>query len=467
MHSPMGIYYVASGRRPFFGVCGGGLTFTAFVINMYYLFVESWCALYALQYLGGLLAPLGLGFSLFPNQAPGLSLDSAAAYQDAFLATTGATRDRALFGANGASVLGVFALCAIANFWLIYRGVSKGIERFCKAVAPLILICSIIIIFRVLTLDNPTGKEGQSLLDGLGFMWNPQNAAETLKKPSVWLAATSQIFFSTSICTSAVLCYGSYVQAKRDVALSSLTSTMTNEFCEVCLGGLMIVPPAIMFLGAAASEKIGSVFSLGFVILPNVFGQMPAGQFFGFAFFALLFFAAITSSISQLQPASAFLEEAFGWTRGKRVLAVALAELTGTFVVCWFTEGLVALDAFDFWSANFMPFLCALVQTTLIVFFLGQKKLRDELDSGAIIKTSKYVFPAIAFVSLPYLAIVFGFWLYGEFVNKCKEFAAKPGSLTSEIFLLAVFAALVIVSIFTVLRWKREERLGKEKGANL
>ena len=43
--------------------------------------------------------------------------------------------------------------------------------------------------------------------------------------------------------------------------------------------------------------------------------MMPGGQFFGFLWFFMLFVAAITSSVSMLQPVIAFFEEGFGLKR--------------------------------------------------------------------------------------------------------------------------------------------------------
>lgn len=457
-HSPMGIYYVAGRRKPICGVLGGVSLFTAFVIDMYYLVIESWCLIYALQYLGGLLKPLGLGFSVIPEvTVAGFDLGSSEAYGQAFGAITGMSGNGTLFNASCFYLLAALAFCIFVNFWLIYRGVSKGVERFCKLVAPLILLCSAIVLIRVLTLKNPTGLEGQSLLDGLGFMWNPQNAKQILLDPNVWLAATSQIFFSTSICTSAVVTYASYVHPKQDIALSSVTATMANEFCEVCLGGLMIIPPAIMFLGASAADKIGSSFSLGFVVLPNVFGQMPAGQFFGFVFFALLFFTAITSSISQLQPSVAFLKEAFRFNHKTSVLLVALAILTGSTIVCWFTGNLTGLDTFDFWSANFSPFLCAIVQTGIIVYIWGLNALESEINLGAAAKLPRFIGSLIKWVSLPYLVLIFLLWLWNNAPDRIQTLAGDRSAQYSTVFLSLVALFIFLTSLCAVKRWKQAD----------
>ncbi len=470
-HSPFGIYYAVSNKSRFWGICGGLTGLTPLVISMYYIFVEAWCLLYALQYLGGLMQIYGLGFSLLNEVKPGLQLSSEE-YGALFESFTGMTGDGSLFK-NAVSPLALVTLvCAAANFYLIYRGVSKGIERFSKIVAPLVLLCSLIVIARILTLGNPTGTPGQSLIDGLGFMWNPTrevvtesgdvvrtSVLDSLGNPEVWLAATAQLFFTVSICLGATCSYASYVKPNEDIALSSVTATAANEFCEVVLGGLMAIPPAVMFLGIQSADKFGSTFSLGFVALPNVFGQMPAGQFFGFLFFTLLFCAAITSSMSIIQPTLALFQDSLRLSRTVGVLLVCLVVLSGTAFVCWFTKDLAALDAFDFWLANFAPFLGGILQTILIVYVWKLSNLQKEWDGGAIVKLPRFVGPILKYVSLPYLVLIFAFWCYKNLKGRIADVANNNVAQYSLVFIAVLAFGLLALSWFVIERWRKEERL--------
>jgi hypothetical protein len=97
----------------------------------------------------------------------------------------------------------------------------------------------------------------------------------------------------------------------------------------------------------------GGTMSLGFKTLPMVFAQMPAGNLFGAAFFLILFLAAITSSLSMLQPTKAFLEESLGVNRQVSTTIVTMWGLAGNIFVLWFTHDLVALDTIDFWVGTF------------------------------------------------------------------------------------------------------------------
>ena len=477
-HSQPAIYRAAGNDKTIWGVCGGICSLAPLVICMYYVFIESWCLLYALQYLGGLLRPLGLGFSLFPTLDAGLKLSDSAGYEAFFAQFVG------MSGGDGSLFRDIFssplllatAACALTNFTLIYFGIAKGIERFCKIATPLLLLCSVLVILRVATLGNPTGVEGQGFIDGLGFMWNPSRPIldasgavvgrtsvwTALANPEVWLAATAQIFFSVSICLCAITSYASYVKPNDDIALSGLTAVAANGFCEVAFGGLMTIPAAIMFLGVAAAGNFESTFAMGFVVLPNVFGLMAGGDFFGFLFFSLLFLAGLTSSISLVQPTVALTQEAFRWSRGVSVAATLATNLVGIGVVCWFTKNLAALDSFDFWLANFTPFVFALLQTGLVAWVWGTDKMTAELERGAKIRIPRLLGFVVKFVSTPYLAIIFAFWLWNNLGARLAGVAHDRAAQVTLAFIGVLTATLIVVSLKASRRWRREEESAEQ-----
>src|SRR5207247_64588 len=123
-----------------------------------------------------------------------------------------------------------------------------------------------------------------------------------------------------------------------DVLLSSLTASSVNEFFEVCLGGMITIPAAFMFLGAMTDGNQYGTFALGFKVLPNVFARMPLGQLFGFLWFVMLFLAAITSSLAMLQPVIAFFEEGLGLRRHASVALLGLVTATGSGFVVYFSK---------------------------------------------------------------------------------------------------------------------------------
>ena len=358
------------------------------VIYMYYVLIESWCLSYAVSYLTGDLM-VGTGGTVdalaeqMRSQGDGgaLAADVASqAYGAFFGRVVGAGENGSAFAGENTQLLLVLVVTFALNFVLIYRGISKGIETFCRYAMPLMLLLGLIVLARVLTLGTPDAtKPEQSVLGGLGFMWNPQ--PEKLLDPQTWLAASGQIFFSLSVGFGIIINYASYLRDKDDVVLSGLTSCSMNEFFEVCLGGLITLPAAFIFLGLAAGSM--GTFDLGFKALPNVFALMPAGRLFGFLWFLMLFVAAITSSISMLQPVIAFLEEGIGLKRHASVTFLGLISFLGCGFVTFFSKDLVALDTLDFWVGSVLIFLLALFQAILYGWVFGIERGETEAHRGA------------------------------------------------------------------------------------
>lgn len=415
------------------------------LIYTYYVLVEALCLYYAWHFLTGTIPALG---------------DSVEAVGGFFVQSLGLSANGALFSADGAPFLGVVFFCFLLNFFLIYRGINQGIEKFCLYAMPLLVICAFIVLARVITLP---AVDGRGILDGLGFMWNPATQdgliRETLANPEVWVAATGQIFFSLSVGFGLILTYASYLKKDDDVALSSLTSVAGNGFCEVVLGGLIALPAAFIFLGPVFLSDPGNIgtFSLGFVTLPNVFNQMPAGQFFGFLFFFLLFLSAVTSSLSMLQPAIALLEEGLGITRKPSVAILGFVTLMGTLFIAYFSAGATALDTVDFWMANFFIFIFATVQTLIFGWVIGAKRGYEELCAGAEINIPRWIMPMIQIVSPGYLLIIFGFWAVGRLPGRIQGMFNPPEG-EPPVILMSVGFILIVLSFFAFVIARANQR---------
>ncbi|MDA8744467.1 sodium-dependent transporter [Rubripirellula amarantea] len=414
------------------------------VIYMYYIVIEAWCLGYAWNYATG-------------NLMLGADPD---AYTGFFNDFVGAEQDGYTFG-PGIKLLGFIAITFLVNFVLIYRGVSKGIETFCKFAIPLMTICAICVLCRVLTLPR------DQVMAGLGFMWNPK--PEALLNSQTWLAASSQIFFSLSVGFGVIINYSSYLSKKDDVVLSGLTACSMNEFFEVCLGGMITIPAAFIFLGVSAASF--TTFGLGFNALPNVFAQMPAGQLFGFLWFFMLFLAAITSSLSMLQPVIAFLEEGFGLERRASASILGIIALSGTMFVVYFSAGLTALDTFDFWVGTFLIFVLAMVQAVIYGWVFGIKRGAYESSIGAYIKIPTPVHYLLKYIVPVYLGVIFIAFIYQSVFDSvnAETGEVKEGylkavlnnevALMSVIFLTGVTALLLILIHLAGKRWEADGRM--------
>ena len=371
------------------------------VVYMYYVLLEALCLRYSIEFFSGGFGELFASAAAEAGEAgPTVAVvDASTEFTDQ---TFGANKNGAMYGT---SMLWIVLACFLVNFVIIYRGVTKGIETFCKVAMPLLIACALVILVRVLTLDAEV--DGRNINSGLGFMWNPD--WEKLKDPEVWMRAAGQIFFSLSVGFGLILCYSSYLRRDDDVVLSSLSASSTNEFCEVILGGLIIVPTAFLFLGPGNTPD--STFALGFYTVPAIMHFMPGGAFFGGMWFGLLFLAAVTSSISMLQPAIAFLEDGFGMKRRASVVVLGLFTSSGAALVMYFSSGLAALGFTDFWC-EFMMILAALGQVLIFGWVIGAKKGVAEANRGAELRIPAFVAGVIRYVTPTFLIVVLVLWCF-------------------------------------------------------
>jgi NSS family neurotransmitter:Na+ symporter len=249
-----------------------------------------------------------------------------------------------------------------------------------------------------------------------------------------------------------ILNYASYLKKKDDVALSGFTASSTNELFEVGFGGLITITAAFVFLGASG---VGGGFGLGFQTLPVVFHQMgPLGRWIGFAWFFLLFLAAITSSISMLQPVKTFFEEALAIAHGKAIALTSIICGLGSFWVIWFSKNTVALDAMDFWVGTFCIFVLATVQIICFGWIWGINAGMAELDQGALIKIPRIFRFIIKWVAPVYLLVVLGGFSYSQLPGKLKEMAANPIALWTVVIIVAVLGLLLAVLAIGERRWR-------------
>lgn len=219
-------------------------------------------------------------------------------------------------------------------------------------------------------------------------------------------------FFSLTVGFGAIMTYASYLRRRDDIVLSALSSCSANEFCEVCLGGLITVPAAVAFLGISGAIGAGlSLFDLGFKVLPMFFTSMPLGELFGFLFFFLLFLAAVTSSLSMLQPSMAFIEEAMRIKRNFSTLLLGVITFFVSGFVVYFSKDLKAMDTFDFWMGQVAIYVFAMVQIIMFAWYFGIKRGIRLANEGSEIKLPRFYGFILKYITPSALLLVFAFWL--------------------------------------------------------
>ncbi|MCO6507986.1 MAG: sodium-dependent transporter [Snodgrassella sp.] len=266
----------------------------------------------------------------------------------------------------------------LATGLIVAMGVGAGLERSCKIMMPGlgILLIGLVIYAGVVS--------GPSFGKAFAFLFTPNWSAITGKAV---LAALGHAFFSLSLGMGIMMAYGSYLG--KDVNLISTARTVVILDVIVAMLSGMAIFPLVFANGLQPAEGPGLIF----VTLPIAFGNMAGGTIIGVLFFIFLTFAALTSSISLLEPTVELLEE-------KTHLGRKSATLVSS-VIIW-ALGIACLLSFNAWQdvtifgKNIFDFLDYVTSKLMLpltglgtIIFAGwmmkQETIRQELNLSPVI----------------------------------------------------------------------------------
>ena len=422
----------------YFGVIG---IFGPLVIFIYYTYIESWLLGYCYYSLSGVLTGIHDKTSM---------TQFLQGYQ-------GLVSNQYFHGISTAYLF--FVITFALNMWIIYRGVSKGIELLCKIAMPALFIAGIIVMVRVVTIGAPDlSNPGWNVLNGFGYLWNPDFSA--LLNAKTWLAAAGQIFFTLSVGIGVILTYASYLKRGDDVALSGLSAAATNELAEVVLGGSIVIPLAFAFFGPVGIKEIAGsgTFNLGFITMPLIFSKISFGALFAFLWFFLLFLAGLTSSVSLIEPAVAFVKDDFKMAREKAAVIVSAV----AFILCQpaiFFIGHGVVDELDFWGGTFCLVLFGTIEAILFAWAFGIDKAWEEIHYGAQLTIPKFYKWIIKYVTPVLLLTILISWFiqqgWATIIMKGINPSDMPFILWTRIGLLFMFLTLALLVRWT---WHRRSK---------
>lgn len=295
-------------------------------------------------------------------------------------------------GAFGSTIWHLAAM--IATTIILILGVSNGIEKVNKFMMPLFYILFIIVLVKVLSLENA--------MEGVKYLFTPK--WEFLSQPKTWIYALGQSFFSLSLAGSGMVVYGSYLKKNVDIP-NSAKNTAFFDTLAAMLAALVVIPAVFAF---GLDPQSGP--PLLFITLPAVFKEMAGGQLFAALFFISLIFAAITSLMNLLEVPIESLQNRMNLKRNTAVIVVCAA----SFVIGLFLEDGNLLSAWmDCVSIYIMP-VGALIASIMFFWVIGGKIAKEQAEIGAskplgawFEPMAKYVFVILT------IAVVIGGILYG------------------------------------------------------
>jgi len=277
----VGAFAKTSGGK--FGWMGAWVAWTATAIMFYYSVVMGW----TIRFFWATLT------REIPTEIPG-------AFWEGFAGT-----NSALFTHLIAMSLGVF---------VVSRGV-KGIETAAKVLIPSLIIMVVVLAIKALTLPGASR--------GLAFLFTPHWA--DLADYRIWLEALTQNAWDTGAGWGLALTYAVYMRKREDTALNAFVIGFGNNSMSL-LAGIMVLCTVFSIMPEAADVIVGAGNEgLTFIWVPQLFAQIPWGQFFMAVFFLALVFAAWTSLVSMIELASRVLQD-MGLSRGR---AIGIVGVTG------------------------------------------------------------------------------------------------------------------------------------------
>lgn len=245
---------------------------------------------------------------------------------------------------------------------LLFTSATNAIEKANKVLMPAFFILFIILAIRVSLFNGA--------IEGYKFLFVPK--WEYLLNKETWIMAMGQAFFSLSITGSGMIVYGAYLKDDVDIPKASMQTAIFDTIAAM-LAALAIMPAVFSFGIDPVSGP-----SLMFLTLPEVFKQMPLGNFFALFFFISVAFAGITSLINMLEAVCESWQNRFHISRKKAVLLCGII----TFIVSVCIEnGDIVGKWMDVVTIYIIPF-AALLGAITIYYILGWNALKQELDKG-------------------------------------------------------------------------------------
>ena len=283
----------------------------------------------------------------------------------------------------------LFAVVFLAvNYFIVSRGVEKGIEKMSNIMMPVMFLLLIVFCINSLTMEKAA--------EGLEFLFKPDFSQLT---PKVVLAAMGQAFFSLSLGLGVLMTYAGYFQ--KDTPLLRTAGTMALLDTTVAVLAGVIIFPAVFTFGMepAAGPK------LVFEIFPSIFSRLPLGMVWSTLFFVLLFLASLSSTISMSESIIAYLTDEYGIGRRKATAAtIAVAMVLASLCALSFGSlsgmtvfGMTLFNLFDFVSSNILLPVGGMAFSIFVGWFLDRKIVHSELMPKNPSRFSRAAYHSIIF----------------------------------------------------------------------
>ena len=208
-------------------------------------------------------------------------------------------------------------ISSFALLLILFGGIQNGIEKINKIMMPLFFAIFLFLVVRVAFLPNA--------FEGYKFLFQPQ--WDKLLDPKIWIFALGQAFFALSLAGSGTLVYGSYLKDDVDI-FNAAFYVVIFDIVAAILSMLIIIPAVFSFSMQPAAGP-----PLMFMVMPEIFKQIPFGSVLAGIFFLAILFAGVTSLVNLFETPIEALQKEFGLSRKVSVfIIVSVGFVLGIFL---------------------------------------------------------------------------------------------------------------------------------------
>ncbi len=394
------------------------IIFVMFGIVLYYSVIIAWCLNYFF-----------FSFNLSWGQAP-----------DNFFANTFLMSTDSPFqvGDVRTIILASLAFIWFCNWFIVFKGVQKGLERASKIFMPLLFILVAVIVIWGLTL--PGARKGVSVYLRPDF--------SQLTNIDVWRDAFGQIFFTLSLGFGIMIAYASYLPKKTQIVRDSLIISGLN--CLFSLFAGVGVFAVLGYMATAKSVPISEVVTqsvgLAFVTFPEAISLLPAfSNVFGVLFFGSLVVAGLSSSVSIVEAFASGISDKFHYRRKTTVSVLCIFGFLGSIIFT--TKGGVNwIEIVDHFLNQYGLILGGIFQCILVGWVLKARNLQKHINHYSDWKVPGFWNFCIKIISPVILLIIFISTLLSEISSPYGGFSRVATILIGRDWLFYTFFAALIVA---------------------
>ncbi|MBM7555253.1 sodium-dependent transporter [Halanaerobacter jeridensis] len=342
-----------------------------FIVTVYYSVIISW----AINYL----------FYAF-NQSWGT--ETGAFFMGDFLKATGFWD----FGGFEFNVLlGLIAVWGL-NYFILYKGIKKGIEKASKVFMPILALLLVLITLRGITLPGS--------IQGLNHFLQPDFSV--LLNPDVWIDAYGQVFFTLSLGFGIMIAYASYLPKKSDVVNNAFMTAFANSGFSFLagLGVFGVLGYMAQAQGVPFEEVVSGGIGLAFVAFPKAINLLPAFKgIFGVLFFLSLVISGLSSTMSLIESFSSSIMDKFAMGRKKAITLVCSVGFLGSLIFAT-GLGIGILDVIDHFVMAYGLAVVGFVECIVIGHLWNINRIKNHVNLVSDFKVGNWWNFAIKYVTV-------------------------------------------------------------------